>query len=1583
MFVRPLARLGLWTLVGAFLPVCLLADTYVPVIIKDFPTGGSASGYVNDTFAFNVEATDSGGNLSKAEWYVDSVLKKTSTLGAYYSAVPTFNWLFSASGTHNISITVKDSSGNAAYAGWSVAVANRTPSASRSSPSSSSVTVNVGSSQQFTVAGSDADGNLAFVEWYRDGSYLGRTDVSGASITTSHTENFGATGSHTVTAIVYDAEVANSSATWNVTAVCPQIGSFNLVAPSSGATLGSTTTSVLLQWNPASSATAYDVYFGTGSAPGVVASGLSTTSTSVSVSAGQTYSWRVRATNACGAQAFSSGGYQSFWVAAPNGALSFTVRSLDGSLKSGATCKLYDNNYQYLTGQDRSSISGMCSWNALSVGSYHVEAWNPSQLQPFPGDEFWGATPVAISNGATTTATFQRVEPHVGTRPEFRLNDANGRVLLSTDHVYAGQTVFVKATVQQQAGFTQSSTVQMALDYARDASYDVDTAESSAQIVTSGGSGTPFSFSFTVPSLASGSQTLAYGLRVRTFTSNSAKTDGWAWGDAFVVDAPSSVTVEPQAVRAGNTCPLLVRIKNLTIPIDGSTTIRALKNGTIDPAITITVDTSKPSALYARVMCPASVDRSVPRALQVTSGGATVTVNNALTVLAPRTAPAYFGPYVWETDCTRIYTFLSDSVAARAEVQALKTQGFRTVLLQTDCGILNTTYEAGLTAFLEEAQSGSPVLDVHAYAANGNHGFRALANTEAQDVMNWNASHIAFRGIHLNFEPTGSSAEDAMFEALDTTADIVMRYGSQTIVSLTAGSKGPNGMSGLDWRLDSNYAVDYCDATQFADVFIAQAYLIDASASSPTGTPVDLASLIDQRLQFLTPISSDKTVDESALSFLGLSDYDRVTAFNSKGTARWSYYVSSDVRFCGEPDWTLAHLRAVLPNSETATTYPQGIESHIFTIPTNRTFDFVGDDGKTTITLAAGEKLVVLKTISTAPAVQHIPNGRYAIWHVARRTGETPSAAYGLAVSWNANGSDLSWNYRCTCMTGFIVERKIGTGAWTPIADMPVDLSTFSSVALSASYHDRQPTSCSDVSYRVKSYNAIKGVYSVSVSATCAGKPSASTGATSSVTEAEATFNATVNPNNAQTTTSFDYGLTAAYGQNVPAQTLSGNLDLTASASITGLQCGMPYHYRIVATNSAGTTTGSDAMFATNACASSSLVAHWPLDGNGSDISGRNNALTLSNVTPAPDRFGQTARAVALDAAAQSTLSLADGPSTDLTMAFTWAGWARFGRIDSASDGFASKTAGGSNATSMFYADTYAWDGSAPRYNQIRFWVLNGAAAYGFERAGPVLVKDRWYHIALVYDGAAGFVSVYVDGALTNTTPAPHSLNNCTAPFQMGVGSMTGALDDVSWYSRALSVAEIAQLAAPSAPANLIATATSETAVGLTWSAVPNATSYTVYRKGAGGTFMSRGATSTLSWSDGASAGAAYLYKVTASNAAGPSPDSNVDLATTVVFGDAALNAGTTLIKAVHMTELRSAINAVRALASLPNYGFTDSALTGMIVRGVHVTELRAALAEARAALGLSAVVYGEGTITSHSTLVKASHLTELRDGVR
>jgi len=85
-------------------------------------------------------------------------------------------------------------------------------------------------------------------------------------------------------------------------------------------------------------------------------------------------------------------------------------------------------------------------------------------------------------------------------------------------------------------------------------------------------------------------------------------------------------------------------------------------------------------------------------------------------------------------------------------------------------------------------------------------------------------------------------------------------------------------------------------------------------------------------------------------------------------------------------------------------------------------------------------------------------------------------------------------------------------------------------------------------------------------------------------TKTTATLGAQIDPNGVATAYRFEYGTTTAYGTSVPVPPAgigAGTSDQAASAELTGLGSGVSYHYRVVAVNSAGTSTGEDETFTT------------------------------------------------------------------------------------------------------------------------------------------------------------------------------------------------------------------------------------------------------------------------------------------------------------------------------------------------------------------------------------------------------------------
>lgn len=106
-----------------------------------------------------------------------------------------------------------------------------------------------------------------------------------------------------------------------------------------------------------------------------------------------------------------------------------------------------------------------------------------------------------------------------------------------------------------------------------------------------------------------------------------------------------------------------------------------------------------------------------------------------------------------------------------------------------------------------------------------------------------------------------------------------------------------------------------------------------------------------------------------------------------------------------------------------------------------------------------------------------------------------------------------------------------------------------------------------------------------------AAAPAATTTAATNVTATTATLNGTVSPNNTDTTYYFQYGTTAEYGTQTPAQgPVGGNANRSVSADVTGLAPSTTYHYRVVAVNADGTVNGADMTFATPAAGATSAL---------------------------------------------------------------------------------------------------------------------------------------------------------------------------------------------------------------------------------------------------------------------------------------------------------------------------------------------------------------------------------------------------------
>ncbi|MCX6934940.1 MAG: Ig-like domain-containing protein, partial [Verrucomicrobia bacterium] len=95
-------------------------------------------------------------------------------------------------------------------------------------------------------------------------------------------------------------------------------------------------------------------------------------------------------------------------------------------------------------------------------------------------------------------------------------------------------------------------------------------------------------------------------------------------------------------------------------------------------------------------------------------------------------------------------------------------------------------------------------------------------------------------------------------------------------------------------------------------------------------------------------------------------------------------------------------------------------------------------------------------------------------------------------------------------------------------------------------------------------------------------RPSINSASSANLAETTATLTATVTPNGAATTVSFEYGTSPSFGSSTAGQSIgSGNSPVAVNANLTGLQANTTYYFRAVGTNSQGTTTGNTLTFTT------------------------------------------------------------------------------------------------------------------------------------------------------------------------------------------------------------------------------------------------------------------------------------------------------------------------------------------------------------------------------------------------------------------
>jgi len=150
----------------------------------------------------------------------------------------------------------------------------------------------------------------------------------------------------------------------------------------------------------------------------------------------------------------------------------------------------------------------------------------------------------------------------------------------------------------------------------------------------------------------------------------------------------------------------------------------------------------------------------------------------------------------------------------------------------------------------------------------------------------------------------------------------------------------------------------------------------------------------------------------------------------------------------------------------------------------------------------------------------------------------------------------------------------------------------------------------------------------VPVEAASAAAPTISAVGSAGVTFSTAVLHGQVNPHGQATNYYFQYGKTSGYGAQTPlAPAGNGTIQLKVTQQLSGLQALSTYHYRLVATSAAGTSTSTDHTFTTPKIPLSLQMAGVPnpvpfgapfvVEGTLTGTGGANHAIVLqANLFP-------------------------------------------------------------------------------------------------------------------------------------------------------------------------------------------------------------------------------------------------------------------------------------------------------------------------------------------------------------------------------
>ena len=354
-----------------------------------------------------------------------------------------------------------------------------------------------------------------------------------------------------------------------------------------------------------------------------------------------------------------------------------------------------------------------------------------------------------------------------------------------------------------------------------------------------------------------------------------------------------------------------------------------------------------------------------------------------------------------------------------------------------------------------------------------------------------------------------------------------------------------------------------------------------------------------------TPTTSDSYTDEGAASATGAftsnitslspntTYYVRAYATNTAGTV-----YGAQVSFTTDPEAPTVTTQSVTDIAITTATGNGNVTDLGAPNPTQHGVCWSTSENPTTADDKTEEGVVSSTGAFTSSITGLSPNTTYYVRAYATNTAGT---VYGTQVSFTTDPEAPTVTTQA--VTDIAITTATGNGNVTDLGTPNptahgVCWNTSGTPTTSDNYTDEGAASAtgaftsnitslnSNTTYYVRAYatNTAETTYGTEVSfTTLTQAPNALTDSVSDLTATTVILYGTVNANNANTTVSFEYGLTDSYGSTVTAEEspVTGTSNVMVSAMLTGLSPNTTYHFRVVGENAGGVTNGSDLTFTT------------------------------------------------------------------------------------------------------------------------------------------------------------------------------------------------------------------------------------------------------------------------------------------------------------------------------------------------------------------------------------------------------------------